>query len=142
MPGVTRWEFVDPHAGASPASYTFAINPNRMTSPWLEKKLDLSVSTAADGMALVSEGQSPPKEWQFGGAILNQAHHDNLALWLRKTVRIYLYDHFRRRYTIYPLTLDMTPIKWSPAYPFRHQYTMTVLTFADPVYTVTPVPLP
>lgn len=120
-----RWVFNDP---AVPETYTVPLNPNSMTSPFREKAIDLAVTTAVDGQALVSEGQARPVNWQFSGTILTQAHYDALFKWYSKSKRFYLTDHYGRRFTVY--FTDYKPIpKRSVGYPWRHDYTITAIVY-------------
>ena len=131
----TKWKFVDP-TGAAPASYTFAVNPNRMTSPFADRELDVQHTAAVDGIPLVSEGVRPPKSWQFAGVILDQAQLDEMNLWMAKSARIYVHDHFSRRFQVVLLGFDVEPGRKSYQYPWHHTYTMRTTVFKREKETV------
>jgi len=131
-----RWKFTDPHAGADPSEYVFAVNPKRMTSPYRAKTITYAVTTAQDGKALATEGMTPPKEWQFGGTSLTEDQLKAFETWLAKRTRIYVYDHYGRRYEVYLKELDSAPHegRTNPTYPFRHEWTWTAVLFGNPVW--------
>jgi hypothetical protein len=132
-----RWRFVDTHAGANPASYTFAVNPRQMTKPYLAKVISYQATTASDGRSLAFEGAPAPIEWTFGGNSLTQAQLKAFETWVyKKRTRIYVYDHYGRRYTVYLRDLDAKPPegRTSPHYPFRMEWTITATLFANPTW--------
>ena len=121
MAGVIKWRFVDPHPGASPSSYTFLINPNAMNSPFPKKAVQIAGTTAVTGQGLASEAATPPLEWTFSGVILHQTQLDAFNTWMQKRVRIYIYDHYERRYTAYLTSFEPSPGRKSRTYPWRHR---------------------
>lgn len=120
MPAVLRWVFHDPSV---PETYTVPLNPNAMSSPFREKKIEVQVTTAVDGQSLLTEGNPAPKDWQWSGTLLTEAHYKALLKWSQKNVRTYITDHYGRRLTVYWRGFDPEPRR-SGAYPWRHQYTV------------------
>jgi len=122
---VLRWRFVDP---AVPEEWTVLLNPNQMSSIFPQKTIDISATTAVDGQPLVSEGAAKPVSWTFQGVILEAEHYDGFVKWYAKRKRVYLFDHYGRRLTIYMVAFDPTPRR-SGAYPFRHDYQVTAIIY-------------
>lgn len=120
---VLRWVFEDP---AVPETYTVELNPNQMTSPFREKRIDIATTTAVDGQSLLTESQPQPKSWQFSGAIISQAHYDALLKWSLKPNRTYITDHFGRKLSVYWTAFNPEPRR-SVGYYYRHNYSCQLL---------------
>lgn len=94
---VVRWTFFDP---TDSSSYTFEVNPNRMTSPYPDLGTDLGAQSPVTGQYRVFRGPVLPHEWTFGGVIRTATHHDALKLWVGKTDFIHVTDHFGRTFQV------------------------------------------
>lgn len=137
MPGVTeygptvvRWKFTSLDEATS---YQFGVNPNKMGSFIRPRAVDVVTTTAPDGQVLLTEGARKPKQTSFGGVILDQAQHDAMLGWLDDHQRIYLDDHFGRRWEVFILDFAPEPKKTLNRY-WRHDYTVTLLILSAPVY--------
>lgn len=128
--GVKKWVFQDP---ATDDVYHFVWNPNQMTSPFGQKNIHWTASTALDGQKLAFEGQQPPVDWQFQGFIRTQAEYDAFVLWTTKPNRIWITDHFGRAWLGYLMHFDAVPQRRGKSVPWSHNYTMHVLIFEGPV---------
>lgn len=134
---VQRWRFEDP-ADPDPDTrfYTFAINPNEMSSPFGERAITYEGTTAADGQPIMWEAQTPPTKWTFSGGILNHAHYEALRHWTYdRQGRLFLWDHFGRRLTVSLVNFEPTPKRAIGRY-WRHEYTMTAWVYAITAPTV------
>lgn len=137
--GVQRWRFRDPALEGVwlPSEeqwkyeWTVPINPNEMSSPFGEKNVSVRVTSAVDGRALLFEGQAPPPNWTFGGAILDASHHERLLFWSEKRNRVIIRDHFGREIVCYILSFEATPKRSAGRY-WRHDYTVTALVLKKP----------
>lgn len=131
-PTVQRWVFTDPTDGADPATYTVALNPNKMSSPYAAPRaITIKTTTSVGGQPLIWEGQTPPTEWTFSGTILDQAHFDALNVWREKTSVTTITDHYGRTWTVYWEDFQATPSPAS-AFPYKHDYTAKVLVLGGP----------
>lgn len=132
---VVKWKFERISNGDT---YTFVINPNAMTSPFAVKPISMRATTAIDGKVLVTQGQSAPIEWQFSGNILTQTFYNALWAWYKLNERLYLYDHYSRRFTV--VLTDFKPVpKRAIGFPYRHTYDMTAVVLATPATPSLPV---
>lgn len=134
-----RWRFEDPFDPYLSNTYTFALNPNAMTSPFPRRNITARGTTAINGRTLLTEGQRQPTEWTFSGDFLDPNHYEALRSWVldRMGRRLYLYDHFGRKMTVVPLQFDPTPKRVIARY-WRHTYTITclVLDVEGPTFRV------
>lgn len=128
MAGVQRWRFRDETVDPA-VEYTVPVNPNQMSSPFSERSVTVATTTAVDGQPLVTEGQRQPKEWTFSGVILDEGHLESLREWANRPAVIYIYDHYRRRFTTLLKGFDVVPGRRSVQFPYHHTYTMNALVF-------------
>lgn len=134
---VYRWRFEDP-ADANPATrtYTFAISPDTMSSPFGTRSVTFEGTTAVDGQPIMWETQMPPTQFTFGGQILDDAHYEQLRAWTYdRQGRLFLYDHFGRRMIVTLTKFDPTPKRAIGRY-WRHTYTITAFVYAITAPTV------
>lgn len=118
---------------ADPYEYIFPINPNAMTSPFGPKNITSRAAVGPNGQKIAWEGTQPPVEWQWSGDLFSKEMYENLELWTAKGNRVFLTDHFQRRWIIYLTHFDPVP-KRSVKYPWRHTYTMKAIVFSGPEY--------
>lgn len=133
---VRRWKITDPYdTNPLTNTYKFPRNPREMTSLHQERAIS-SMSTTAHTI-LLFEGQTPAKQWQFSGPILDKSDYDNLRHWVydRKR-RLILNDHFGRDISLVFVSLDAVPKRRS-GYYYSHEYTATalVLSVGEPTIT-------
>jgi hypothetical protein len=115
---VVRWTLMDPTV---PETYTFPLNPNQGGTPGVTKKITTSVTSAADGQALVFEGRPDPQKMSFSGSILDQQHLDNLVVWFRKEHQLLLTDDLGRQFWVYLTNFTATRER-KHSHPWRHTY--------------------
>ncbi len=121
---VLRWKFVDPfEKGSDPAekSYTFPRNPREMSGVYPDLAITTQRTTA--GKVVAWEGQTPVKQFTFSGVILDRDHFQDMYHWIyAKRRRLFLYDHFARRFTVVMTSLDLIPKRRIGRY-YSHDYT-------------------
>jgi hypothetical protein len=127
---VRRWVFHDPYINET---YTVPINPREMTSPFAEANITVRASTAVDGQVLLFQGQTPPANWSFTGAILDYGHYAAFEKWAsdERRRRIRITDHYGRVLECVLLSFEPTP-KRALGRPWRHEYTMKALVTKRP----------
>lgn len=102
---VQRWNLFDPNTDES---WTFPMNPNKMTSVHSPRNLTIypraalynPAVEARGGMARVFEHAKEPYTWTFSGVIREGEEYDGLLYWTRKLRKIHLTDHFGRTFLI------------------------------------------
>lgn len=133
---VLRWRLQDP---ADPAEvYTFPRNPNKMSSPFPSRMITTKGTTALDGQVLLWEGVREPKQWSFGGHIKDAAHYEDLRSWVfDRQGRLFLWDHFGRRYVVVLKDFDATPPeRMKIGRYWHHTYEITGLVISVSAPTV------
>jgi len=126
---VHRWRFIDPSNGST---YVFEHNPNHMNSPFPRRNITARTTTAVTGQTVLTEGNSGPAEFTFGGSIRSKAHYDALRSWVYdddgrpRTRRIIIVDHFGREMQAVLISFDPQPKRALNVY-WRHEYEMTAL---------------
>lgn len=125
MPVIQRWIFHDPDLDET---WTVPINPNSMTDPENRTRAftfgirSRSSNISAAGAIRGIETASPIVEWEFGGVIHTQEHHDNLEYWARKPGEIEITDHFGRTWVVLMKTFEPTERRPTPSKPWRFTY--------------------
>lgn len=125
---VLRWVFFDPFDSST---YTFACNPNTMTSPYPNKGTEEGVQSPVTGQYRVSRPPVMPADWTFGGRIYSSAHHDALKLWVEKPRITHVTDHLGRTWQI--LLKEFLPTERYPTalnYD-RYEYEIHALVFGQ-----------
>lgn len=135
---VVKWRFEDP-ADSDPdtRSYTFAVNPNQMGSPYPVRAIQTLGVTAVGGNVLMWEGMRQPAQLTFGGTLLSYAQFEAMRSWVYdRKGRLFLWDHFGRRMTVVLHSFTPEPQKFSGRYYWRHTYTIecTVISVSTPLY--------
>lgn len=143
MTAFLRWKFVDPY-DTDPLTneYIFPRNPRTMTNPFPQKNISVATTTAVGGKGLLFEGNTGPYEWSFGGDILEPAHYEALRSWTYDRMnRIYIDDHFGRRFTVVLQTFSPEPKRAVGKY-WRHTYQEKCIVVVPPTApTVGEVPV-
>lgn len=130
-----RWIVQDPATGTS---YTFPLNPNRMTSP-------LPTMATAEASAPPSWGfgeGSPigprtrinnpdPVQWQFQGYAHDAAMVSTLKNIFNLKGRLYLTDHFGRQLIVRFLTADVDERTPTIKNPNRYAYTVPSICYGQ-----------
>lgn len=120
-----RWRFVELATGEE---YTVPINPDSMSSPFKDRQFTTSYGSRAGGNRLrTKERPAPAKEWEFGGVIRTQAHHDALDAWAKKPGHVNIHDHLGRAFQVVFTDFQATDRPPTPQTPWRQRYTMTAL---------------
>lgn len=121
----TRWTFTEVETGET---YTMPINPDSMSSPFHDRQLVTTYGSRAGGDRLRTiERPAPAKEWEFGGVIRTQAHHDDLADWAKKPGLVNVADHLGRTFQVVFTDFQAEERKPTPQTPWRLRYTMSAL---------------
>lgn len=123
---MARWIFDD----ALGTTYSFAVNPNEMSSPWFDNNVQASPTVAPDGGFILTEGPRAAKELTLSGVILAQAQYVEMVAWLKQRKRVYLTDHFNRRMIVFVRTFEPTPLRRTT---WKHSYSMTLIVLTEPV---------
>lgn len=126
---VYRWRFIDPTNGQQ---YVFEHNPKRMNSPFPRRNVTAATTTAVNGQTILTEGNSAPAEFTFGGSIRSKAHYDALRSWVYdddgrpRTGRIIIVDHFGRQLDAVLMSFSPEPKTTLNVY-WRHEYEINAL---------------
>lgn len=127
---VARWRLLDSDFDET---YTFPLNPNKMTGPFAPRKLTVVATAPSSGatntQGRVIEGHQEPYEWQFSGAIRTQEQHDELVYWCRKVNRLILTDHFGRQWYIRMVGFDPEEKRPTANRPWRFDYIVKALNY-------------
>lgn len=119
---VVRWLFED-LTTATPATYTFEINPNEGGSLAYEKSIVTQTTSAFDGQVIVQEGQDKPLSSSFSGTILTEEGHDAMVDWFQRRHQIRVTDDLGRQMMIYITKFTPKRVR-SALYPWKHTYTV------------------
>lgn len=109
-------------------SYTFEISPNSQDNPLPARGYNWEYHHQM-GWSGRRSGRTP-KQWQFSGTLLSQAHYDALLVWVGKRVKITLTDDRGDRYLI--RLLSFQPVQAAGGRgntPWRMTYTMQALVY-------------
>jgi hypothetical protein len=123
VPANYRWLFEDPVAVTS---YRVPINPNRMTTPYLTKRLE-TAPTIRGHWRIRRSGHLTPYEWTFSGVIRDMDHHDALLEWSRKPNSFTITDHLGRTFEVVPVSFKPVEKRPSATVPDKFDYDFTVL---------------
>lgn len=123
---VKHWVFQS-YAGSD--SYIFAINPSSSRMSFGDINLTHEHTTANSGQVVSWEGAPRPTKWSFSGTVLTEAHYRAMESWCRRNERVYITDHFARRYLVRFEEFNFSPVrdverKWHHTY----EATVTVLS--------------
>lgn len=112
------------------ADYTFAVNPNVLSSPLPARALAMH-GVAIDGQ-IRGFGKVPPHEWTFGGILYDQAQYVALRDWVFRAGKTHLTDHLNRKFLV-RLTIFNPVRAGTRRHPWRHKYEVSVTTFGGPL---------
>jgi hypothetical protein len=132
---VLRWVIVDPYdANPTTNTYTFPRNPAEMSSVYPERAVSSLATT--NGKVLLYEGTTPPKQFTFGGPVLDKQQFLDLQTWVySKKRRLNLTDHYGRVISCVLTAVDLVP-KRRINYYYSHQYEVTGLVLSVGAPTV------
>jgi hypothetical protein len=120
-----RWIFTEVDTGET---YTVPINPDSMSSPFQDRQIQQVYGSREGYNRMRSfELPAPAKEWEFGGAIRTQAHHDALRTWSKKPGLVNVTDHLDRTFQVVFQGFEATDRSPTPQTPWRQRYTMSAL---------------
>lgn len=130
----TRWVLRDP---ASDETWTFPVNPNKMTSPHAARSFNILATAPSvvanghsrGGLGRVIEGNPEPYEWSFSGFIREQQHFEDLLYWTRKVNRLELTDHLGRTWRIRFLVFNPDEQRPTARHPWRFTYDVKALNY-------------
>lgn len=120
-----RWIFTEVDTGQT---YTVPINPDSMSSPFLDRQM-ANASGVRAGYDRLRTIELPPeaKEWTFGGVIRTKQHHDDLRTWSKKPGLVNVTDHLDRTFQVVFVSFEPTDRSPTPNVPWRLRYVMTAL---------------
>lgn len=114
-----RWRLKN---AARSLDWTMPINPNSMSSPHYQRgTIGYSVSPV-DAHVRAFRPSLKAFEWQFGGVIRTQEHHDTLRDWCGYTERITLTDHLDRTWRVRLFSFEPEERRPTPSVPWRFRY--------------------
>lgn len=133
-PGNARWTLSDP---ARDETWTFPINPNRMTSPHSPRNFNILATAptvviaghARGGLGRVIERNAEPYEWSISGVIREEDHYQELLRWSRKLNKLVLTDHFGRKWSIRILHFNPDEKKPTARRNWRYAYDLKTLNY-------------
>lgn len=123
-----RWTF---HDDVADETWVMPINPNRASSPFQTKAFTTAqgADIASTGIARTRVFQAPlaPKEWEFGGILRTQAHHDALVAWVKKDNEVTITDHLERSFEVLLRAVQFQEQRPRPGALWRMTYTVNAL---------------
>lgn len=132
---VQRWVFTDL---LTSETYTVPLNPDAMTTPWLQRNVTAKKTTAIDGNIIMQEGSPTFAAWTFSGKAIDAAHYEKLRHWCYDIPnRISITDHFGRVIVCVPTLFDAQPQRDTRRY-WLHTYTITATVVSVTPPTVIP----
>lgn len=119
---VVRWILEDPLLDET---YEMHLNPNEATNFRKSKALEHAVGL----QGRVSSKAAPPRpvDWEFGGVIRTEAHHDELIRWQKKPNKLRVTDHVGRTFEIMLRAIEIKDRTPTPTTPWRFTYTMRTM---------------
>jgi hypothetical protein len=98
-------------------------------SPPIAKRLIYEHTVAADGALLFSEGNDEAREITISGTLLTETQYLAFVAWAKKRYILELADDLDREWDVYVKTWSAKR-KRSYVFPWRHEWTMTLLVLA------------
>lgn len=121
VPANYRWLFDD---GTN--QYRVPINPNRMSSPFPTKSLEVLTNVRGRHRTL-RRSSLTPHEWTFSGVIRDIDHHDALVTWSQKQIPFTITDHLGRVFNVVPVRFNATEKRPSARITDKFDYEFAVL---------------
>lgn len=117
---IRRWTF-----SGEGETWTVPQNPREMSSPFPTR--NVSGRSTVGGRTLLTEGSTPPANWQFGGSIRSREHYDELRRWVyEKKQRVTITDHFGRQIVCVLISFEPVPKRSVNVY-WRHDYSIKAI---------------
>lgn len=110
--GVRKWVFQDPVIGAGGIGYwvlPYNPKPTDTTSPFPVKAFTSKHTTGNAGKWHIFQGQTPPKEWNFGGYLPRQEDVERLMEFRDLNRRFYIIDHRNRAWVCVLTHVEIVP---------------------------------
>lgn len=124
---MSRWSLRDPATGET---WVMPLSPDSMSSPHATRRLDTIPSIVQGGGRMRLRTFMTPEsavEWEWGGVIRTQAHHNALEAWARKEGEVHVSDHLGRTWAVLITSFQPTDRRPTPSTPWRLRYTMSAL---------------
>jgi len=131
---VNHWTFqaYDFSSLANVDTYVLPVNPSKVDQSFGEQVLESEVTVVSSGLVFTWEGEGQPPLWRWEGVVLTNPDYLN-ALKLGVTgQRVYLTDHFRRRYLMKIASFTFQRVR-DRARPWHHTYEATGWLLSDGV---------
>lgn len=125
-PTVTRWKFYDPVADES---FTFAINPISMSTPYPPQQTVSQGQSPITGMIGATRAPRPANEWSFSGFIRTEAFQTSMEYWFAKNNKVHLTDHIGRTWIVVPELFGPYPRPNRRSNDHRWQYDAKVYNY-------------
>ena len=125
-----RWVLEDLVAAET---YTFPINPKTAGAPFGSRSLTCAQARgwvdqdAGLNRLRMFESPARPVDWEFGGSIRTQEHHDALLYWSKKSNEVRVSDHLERTFEVIIRAFRPVDERPTPTIPWRMSYTMNAL---------------
>lgn len=114
---------------ASVDTYTFEINPDKADQSFGEYAINSEPTTVNTGLVVSWEGAPVPNQWHWSGRVLNKEQYDAIVAWGLTGQRVWVTDHFHRRYLLKIASLSMTRVKDIDR-QWHHKYEVTAWCLA------------
>lgn len=124
-----RWSLRDTSTGET---VVFPFNPNTMSGPDGPNETEVFPASPVDGRHRQWRRPRRPWDWQFGGVLLNQAHHDLMQSWFERSAKLELVDHFGRTLIVRLVAFDPEPRRARRTNLDRYTYTVKTLVYRGP----------
>lgn len=124
--GVNKWVFqaYDFSDRNSVETYTFAVNPDSVKQGFGEFSVNTEATVVSNGQVIAWEGSQQPVEWTWSGRVLDEAQYRAMERWGTTRQRVYVTDHFLRRFLVKIERVRMSPVR-DRTRPWHHTYEMT-----------------
>jgi hypothetical protein len=128
---VNHWVFqaYDFSSLSSVDTDTFQVNPDSVTQKFGDVQINAEATTVSNGQVITWEGSAQPPQWSWSGRVLNEEQYNALVTWGTTRQRVYLTDHFRRRFLVKVLSVEFDRVRDAQRqWHMKYQMTAAVLS--------------
>lgn len=124
--GINRWAFQAYDYGAvdSRTTYIFPVNPDSIDMAYGDFPLTDEPTVVSNGQVITWEGAPKPVLWRWTGRLLTEPDVREMRAWGVTGQRIWLTDHFQRRYLIKVADYTVTRVR-DVERNWHHEYQMS-----------------
>lgn len=123
---MSRWVFLNT---VTDETWTVPMNPNAMSSPFLDQVTSRGARSPIDGRMRVRRNKRNVKEWTFSGVARTEEHHDALVYWSAMTDLLHVTDHYGRTFAVRIRSTNIEDRKANRLVPWRTKYTFNCLSY-------------